>query len=213
MYTASGTVGSSMGSIFADNRVMAANAVFSERVTVDEFFRIAQATQGRIELWEGRIVAMANASANHILVQGRLSDLCNAGLRGRKCRFLGESSAIVIDEEGTYYNPDGTISCPPIFSSESRGTLSNPTVVFEILSPSTADKDRTTKFDGYATLPSIKEIVLIESERVRVEVYERREDGWLRKVYLPGAVVRLASVEVDLPLDELYEDTVFEDEA
>ena len=87
--------------------------------------------------------------------------------------------------------------------------MENPQVVFEILSPGTERFDRTDKSDDYASVESIREIVLIETQAARVEVYERRDDGWLRRVYLVGTTALVPSVGLELPLDALYEDVAF----
>lgn len=185
-------------------------------MTVEEFLAWEQTQDGRYELHRGRVVdvyaayAMAGGSANHHRVQANLAGMCRNALRGRECRFLGEGPSVVVDEQGTTYHPDGTISCPPIFLSEKAGTLSNPTVVFEILSPSTQKKDQEAKFDDYRSMQSVQEVVFIATDKVRVEVYERRDEGWLLRVYLPETVAHLASVGVSFSLDELYEDAVFE---
>ncbi|RYG23324.1 Uma2 family endonuclease [bacterium] len=185
-------------------------------MTVEEFLAWEQTQEGRYELHRGRVVdvyaayAMAGGSANHHRIQANLAFMCGNALRGRECRFLGKGPSVVVDEEGTTYHPDGTISCPPVFLSEKAGTLSNPTVVFEILSPSTQKKDQERKFDDYRAMPSVQEVVFIATDKARVEVYERRDEGWLLRVYLPETQVHLASVNVDLSMEELYEDASFE---
>lgn len=188
---------------------MAIEALAPEKVTLESYLAQEEAASERLELWHGRVYAMAGASANHVVVQANLSRRCGNALQGRDCRFVGENAKVVVKESNSAYHPDGTIACPLIFSDEKAGIVENPRVVFEILSPSTELHDRKSKFRDYALVASIQEIVFIETETARVEVHERREEGWLMRAYLPGSTARLASVDVDLPLDELYEDAKF----
>lgn len=189
---------------------MAIETLSTEMSSVEEYLSAEEASEGRLELWHSRVYGMAGASANHIVVQANLSRLCGTALRGRECRFVGENAKVVVAETNSAYHPDGTIARPLKFSNEKAGVVENPRVVFEILSPSTELHDRKSKFRDYMLMPSIQEIVFIETETARVEVHERREEGWLMRAYLPGSTARLVSVEIELPLDELYENATFE---
>ena len=81
-------------------------------------------------------------------------------------------------------------------------------MIFEVLSPGTERFDRTEKFDDYKTLASLQGYVLSEWERV--EVSSRLEDGrWAQSVFLTGSVLSLASVGIEIALDELYENAIF----
>lgn len=83
-------------------------------------------------------------------------------------------------------------------------------MIFEVLLPSTANFDRGEKFDDYKTLPSLQDYVLIESDRARVEVFSRMEDGWVQRVYLPGTFAHLPSLNIDLSPEELYENATID---
>lgn len=189
-----------------------AQAVPLALTTIQEYLDFEETSPDRHELFRGRVYAMAGGSTNHGNVIDSLADVCNDALRGRRpCRFVGQSRKLVVKASGSGYYPDGTIACPPNDPSPSQGVYDNPTVVFEVLSPSTERFDRTDKADDYKTLPSLRDYVLIESEKVRIEVFSRLDDGgWVQRVYLPGTVAHLPSVGIDLPLDELYENAVFE---
>lgn len=182
----------------------------TQDVSIEGYLELAEASPERLELFRGQVFTMMSASGAHVVVQANLSRMCGSALRGKGCRFLGENAKVAIERTGSGYHPDGTLVCPLRFSNEKAGVVESPQVVFEILSPGTERFDRRDKFDDYALVPSIREIVLIESELARVEVHERREDGWLRRVFLAGTTAFVASVGLELALDELYEDVVFE---
>lgn len=181
--------------------------------TVEEYLAFEETTPEKHELFRGRICAMAGGSSNHSAIIVSLTGACREALRGRKpCRSVGENQKAVVQKSGSSYRPDGAIACPPNDLDRSRGTYDDPTVVFEVLSPSTAEFDRTEKFNDYRTLTSMQDYVLVESEKVRVEVFSRLEDGrWEQQVYLPETVAHIPSVGIDLSLDELYKNAVFDE--
>ena len=84
--------------------------------------------------------------------------------------------------------------------------IDNPTVIVEVLSPSSEKDDRGDKFRDYRLLSSLRDYVLVSTKRPAVEVFSRQDDGsWNLRVYVHGSTAHLPSVGVDLPLDELYE--------
>ncbi len=162
-------------------------------------------------LHDGLVYAMAGASDNHTRITPALASLCVSALRSKPCRYRDMDTKILVGTRGNYYYPDGLIACPPRYVSEPRGAIDNPTVIFEVLSPSSWRFDREEKFDAYRQLVSLQEYVLIHSDVVRVEVFARQLDGkWGLSVYLPGTIVQVESVGIELPLVELYEEAVFE---
>ncbi len=179
-------------------------------VSFEAYLDLDEASPERVELSRGQVYTMMSASGSHVVVQANLARICGNVLRGRGCRFYGENAKVSIERTGSGYHPDGTIACPPGFSNERAGVVENPQVVFEILSPGTERFDRRSKFDDYALVSTIREIVLVETDVPRIEVFERREEGWLRRVYLAGTAALVPSVGLELPLDELYEDVTFE---
>ena len=161
-------------------------------------------------LHRGEVYAMAGAGRNHGSITPALSRICGSALRSGTCRYRDDDTKVIVPETGSTYFPDGMIACPPNYVSDSQGIIDNPTVIFEVLSPSTKDFDREGKFDAYGTIPSLREYVLIHSEIARVEVFTRPEGGkWTLSVYLPGTDALIESVGIALPLSELYEEVEF----
>lgn len=102
--------------------------------------------------------------------------------------------------------PDLTIVCgPEELASDDRHAIVNPTVVFEVLSPSTAATDQTTKADRYKSLSSLKHLVLVWQEEVRVQTHTRTSDGWLVIDHGPGQRVALTHCAATLDVDQLYQ--------
>lgn len=106
---------------------------------------------------------------------------------------------------GTY--PDIAVACPPKFEDEREDTLLNPVVLVEVLSPSTEASDRGKKFHSYATLPSLRDYVLVAQDACLVEHFARQVDSdqWLLTRYEdPATLILLPTIDVSLSLTEIY---------
>lgn len=152
---------------------------------------------------------MAGGYLEHSQLITNLSRLFGNATQGKICRYLGSDTKVLIGKGPRYFYPDGTISCPPNAVNRRSGVIDNPRVVFEVLSPGTEDYDRGEKFFAYACVPSVQQIVLVSSSRRRVDVWTRGQDGWHPEEVLEGAMT-LASVEIEVALDDLYEYVIFE---
>ena len=146
---------------------MAANRGLEE-TSFEAYLTIDEGSDERLELFRGRVFTMMATSGTHTVVQANLARLCGNALRGKDCRFVGENAKVRVPRKGSGYHPDGTIACPLRFSNEAQGVVESPQIVFEILSPGTERFDRTDKWDDYASVETIREIVLIEIRTARV---------------------------------------------
>ncbi|CAN5509263.1 Uma2 family endonuclease [soil metagenome] len=171
-------------------------------ISLADYLRQEADSPEKREYIDGEIVAMAGASSNHGLISSELP-FALPSMSG--CRYLNSDVKIWIASRRAYLYPDASIACPPHWIEEEAGAIDNPITNFEVLSPGTELRDRTVKFDLYASLPSICEIVLIASVRRSVETYVRTPGGrWLRSQTGEGRL-RLESLDGDLNLDRLYE--------
>ena len=176
------------------------------RVTVEEYLAAEATAFEKHEYLDGLVRAMPSASPAHVLVTAALGEILSPELRRRGvCRLLDQDVQIWIPEFRSYTYPDRAIACPPQFAPQGAAALLNPMVVFEALSPSTEAYDRGGKFRRYRTLPTLEEYVLISTVEPLVEVHSRPVWG-LRSYEGIDAVARLESVDLDLPLRELYAD-------
>jgi Uma2 family endonuclease len=112
---------------------------------------------------------------------------------------------------GMYTYPDVvTVGGPREFADAHRDTLLNPTVIIEVLSPSTQDYDRGAKFDYYWRLPSLAEYVLVAQDQMRVEHFARQDAGWLLTIArAPDDSLRLPALDTALPLAAIYTNVEF----
>lgn len=186
----------------------------SERLyTLEEYVALDAAAEYKCEYVDGRVYAMSGGTEPHALVCWNLLGLLHAAFRGRPCRAYPSDLRVKVAETGTYTYPDLSALCgEPAFDERVVDTLLNPSVLVEVLSPSTEAYDRGEKFARYRRVPSLREYVLVAQDRPRVECYTRRGDGWvLTEASALDAAVELRSVGVTLALGEVYERVAFPD--
>ncbi len=192
------------------------------RYTSEEYFEICERTQERLEMYDGYIRVkdwdpvrmMAGGSVRHARLGDNVTSALRSRARGRGCDVFGRDVRTPAPGRGTWVYPDAVYVCGPEWIREESATLANPSLIVEVLSPSTQNFDRTDKFKLYAALPSIRAILLVASDHVSVEVYERRgEHIWLRTdVQGRSGILRLEELDLTLPLEEIYERVEVTDE-
>ncbi len=122
---------------------------------------------------------------------------------------------IKIEETGLYTYPDVSVVCPPIrFDGARRDTVLNPSVIVEVLSPSSNYYDRGKKFQHYRTIESLTAYLLVAQDMQCVELYERLpNDRWLiSRSYSSEQQIQLPGIDCVMPLAAIYEGVVFEEE-
>lgn len=150
-------------------------------------------------------VCMTGVNAAHSQIQVNLLGLLFNALRGQRCQGYG--SNLKIQVAGRIRYPDAFIVCTPV-SSEAV-VVHDPVVVFEILSPSTSDKDHFEKNLEYRDTPSIQRYVMLEQSRRGATVFSRAGDDWVGHVLTGGHDLELPEVGITLPMLELYEGVTF----
>ena len=171
--------------------------------TVEEYFRWDAVHEGRLEYIAGRIDAMAGGSEPHALVCTNIAALLHRALEDGPCRVYGSDLHLGVRAMDAYRHPDVTVVCdePDEGPEQPRPDIcTNPTVIVEVLSPSTEGDDRGIKLREYTSLPSLREYMLVDHRDLHVDIFSRREDGtW---VYQPtdgiDAVAHLPSLDLKL---------------
>lgn len=190
------------------------SALAKPRFTPEEYLKMERQADHKSEYYSGEIFAMAGASFPHnVLVANTVLEFGNR-LRGRPCRAVSSDQRVLVKPTGLYTYPDVVIVCgQPQFGDDHLDTLTNPLVIIEVLSPSTELYDRGEKFAHYQRLKSLQDFLLIAQDKCRIEHYSRRseEEGqWLLTVLDDmQAVIRIASVDVELTLSGIYEGVEF----
>jgi Uma2 family endonuclease len=175
--------------------------------TLAEFLAWEERQEMRHEFDGVRVVAMAGGTAAHAAIQRNLAAALHPRLRGRPCQFFG-SDLKFLTAEGTVRYPDGMVVCAPVASKAKF--VENPTIVFEVLSPSTTDTDRIVKAREYEATPSIKRYVMLEQDSAAAVVYSRAGEAWTHDILVKDSSFALPEVGVELPLVELYDGVEFD---
>jgi Uma2 family endonuclease len=180
-----------------------------KRVSYAEYVAIANDSPVKYEYITGEIVAMSGGTIAHGRLIGRITDLLNRALDGTPCIVLPSDLRVRIRSADRATYPDLHVVCGELERDpDDDHAIVNPTVIVEVLSDSTEDSDRTEKFAAYRRLASLREYVLISQRERRVEVYRRDGRRWLLDEYGPGERPALASLAIELAVDELYVDRI-----
>ena len=184
-----------------------------KRMTLAEFLRWEDGTDTRYELLGGCPVAMAPPAIAHGILALRLGARIDAALRSRSPCF-GQSEAGIArpDRNDTCYIADLAVTCTP--PERGQQLLQDPLLIVEILSPGTALYDRQTKVSDYRRMPSVQEILLIDSASIFAEVLRREGDRWITEIVRgPQATLSLASIGLTAAISDLYEGIELPDQA
>jgi Uma2 family endonuclease len=185
---------------------MARQAVALHRYTFREYVLLEEHSNVRHEFLGGEIYAMAGGTPEHAALAAAITAALFTAARGGPCRVHSSDLRVRVLATGLATYPDVTVVCGPYeLDPEDKNSVVNPTVVVEITSESTEEYDRVEKLAAYQRIPSLAAVVLVSHRERLVEVLER--DGstaWRRTEARRGARVRLAALDVQLDVDDLY---------
>lgn len=169
--------------------------------TVEEFLAHEGEPDVRYELVDGRIVAMAPPSVEHSAIAINVGTVFRTRLTP-PCRPYVQAGIRVPERNDLFYEADLAVSS----AGRKPGSrwLSDPILIVEILSPSTRSHDRGQKVPDYMTIPSVREILLIDSERRHAVLISRVPEGWLTRDIIGEGAVPLETVPGGITLEEIY---------
>jgi Uma2 family endonuclease len=189
------------------------------RFTVEEYLAFERTAEERHEYLDGLIYAMAGESPNHGRISMNLSISLGSQLRGSPCEAFSKDTKVrcgpyrADTRAGLYAYPDLVIVCGAMqFHDQVQDVLLNPTVILEVLSPSTAAFDQGEKFRRYRDwLPTLTDYVLVAQDRPVIDHYQRTMPGRWALAILEGldAHLSLPSIGCMVPLADVYERLVF----
>lgn len=188
---------------------MALPALKQDRYTYEEYLEIEAGSDERHIFWDGEIFNMSGGSSTHVQLETNLIVLLGAALKGQPCRpRVGNQRIRALAGERAVY-ADATVFCGQYRPHpQDPGAMTNPTVVFEVLSKSTEAFDRGDKFAFYRTIPELRSFVLLSQKARRIERYYRDERGvWSLEELGPDDALTLPELGVSIPLSEIYEGT------
>ncbi len=178
--------------------------------TPEEYFEWEERQEIRHEYFDGEVYAMTGGTLNHSEIAINFGSLIKAHLRGGKCRLLNGDARINIYNSNKYVYPDLSVTCDQRDRNNTK-FVGHPCLIGEVLSPSTEAYDRGDKFAMYRLSHSLQDYVLVSADKVAIDIYHRDDRGkWDIINYRSSDLVELVSIDLSFPIEQIYEDIIFE---
>lgn len=190
------------------NNVEEALPKYLPKMTPEEYLEWERKEPWHHEYIDGEVITMSFAAPQHAEIQMNLYLAAGTYLKGKKCKMMPAGMKTFIAAGTAYLIPDATIYCQETeMQDEHNDVALNPTVIFEVLSPSTMNYDLTRKLMYYMQLPSLREYITIDSTDMGAQMRWREEKGlWqYEEVSLPESKLLIRSIDFEMSLEELYD--------
>ena len=176
-------------------------------LTAEEYLEIERKAEYKSEYYQGEIFAMAGATEAHNLLVWNLIRELGQQLRSRPCHAYPSDMRVRVSPTGLYTYPDVVVVCGERqFLTEQKDTLLNPSLLVEVLSPSTEAYDLGRKFECYQSIESLGDYLVVATDRIHAGLFTRQADGWLlTSASRMEDSLDLQSVGCRLTLADLYE--------
>jgi Uma2 family endonuclease len=178
-------------------------------ISPEEYLTMERTSDIKHKYYKGEVYAMSGASPRHNDIAYNINRLIAPFLHGKGCKLYGSDFRIHIPENELFTYLDFSIVCgktetPEVYTDN----LSNPTVIIEILSPTTKDYDRGTKFSLYRSIKTLKEYILIDSESVHIEFFTRQTNNtWTFKEFKNVSdTFFISPINFTIAIQDIYED-------
>jgi Uma2 family endonuclease len=189
-------------------------------MTAKEYLEWEEKQPTKYEYIEGKVWAMTGGSLPHNSIALNLASALKSHLRGKGCKVFMADAKVGVSSNGPFHYPDIMVTCDSR-DQTARQVIYYPCLIVEVLSPSTEGFDRGKKFRHYRKIETLKEFVLVDTEKMNVECYRLNEQNkWELTSYFPEELaineieleIYLTSVNFNSPISLIYEDVVFPDE-
>ena len=181
----------------------------NQKISIEEYLAFERGAQQKHEYYKGEVFAMSGAGLRHNIIFSNLFIAIGNLLKGKSCFPYGSDMRLHIPENTLFTYPDISIYCGELTDDPEEDNATNPTVLIEILSPSTRDYDRGGKFKLYREIPTLKEYVLVDTDSILVEVFRINQSGhWeLEEYKSPDTVLPFTSLSISVTLKDIYQGT------
>ncbi|PZN71806.1 MAG: hypothetical protein DM484_25565 [Candidatus Methylumidiphilus alinenensis] len=169
----------------------------------EDYLAMELTSQVKHEYVAGNIYAMTGTSDIHNIISLNIASILRNHLKGSPCRVFMADVKVKLDQSDAYYYPDVMVSCE---KSPNPYFREQPSLIVEVLSPTTAKFDAGDKRRDYQSLPSLQEYVLAATDCMDVRVWRREESDWKVTIYTDGMMIPLSSVGLEIPIEQIYED-------
>ena len=183
-------------------------------ISPEQYLEMERAAEIKHEYYNGEVFTMSGASLNHNIVVSSVNTIVLPKLKGKSCNMFGSDLRIHVPINSLYTYPDFSIICGKAELTDGiKDTITNPSVIIEVLSKSTKDYDRGTKFFLYRSIQTLKEYILIDSTSILVEKYIRQQtNSWILTEFKElHENFYISTISLTLHMKDIYEDVVFEE--
>lgn len=180
--------------------------------STEEYLEMERISKGKHELHRGTIIKMTGASLKHNKIVSNLIGTIYPVLKGKSCSIFPSDLRTKVLTKDTFTYPDVTIVCgEPELMDEHFDTLLNPSVIIEVLSPSTEKYDKGFKFMLYMQIPSLKEYIMVNSTEKFIHISRKQNDNsWKFEEFTdPAASLFINTIEYNLSMDDIYDEVKF----
>ncbi len=178
--------------------------------TPEEYFSWEEKQLERHELIDGLVYAMSGGTQNHSAIKLNVASLIRSHLRGGRCTVFNSDLKVNILNTPNYTYPDLSVTCDDR-DREHPLYITYPCLIVEVLSDSTEAYDRGKKFEKYRRNPNLVDYVLVSSDEIAIDIYHKNDAGeWVILSCREGDRVEFQSINLSLPIEQLYEEIVFE---
>ena len=180
--------------------------------TPEEYLDLEEKADYKSEYHDGEIIPMTGGTTDHNIIAGNFYKKFPLRIKGQSYKVFFADVRLWMSTYRRYVYPDVmVVQGKPIYDGSNKTTITNPLLIIEVLSKSTKNYDKSEKFDYYRSIPEFREYILIDQSKYHLEQYAKTsENQWLFTEYnSENEVLTLASVEVKIPLSELYEEVDF----
>lgn len=187
-------------------------AYSNHKYTIEEYLEMENASVEKHEYYKGEIFFMSGAKTPHNIISKNTLVALGIKLKGKSCQPYGSDMRIHIETNTLFTYPDISIICGKVITLNNDDyNVLNPSVLIEILMPSTTIYDRGAKFKLYRDIPTLKEYILIDSQSVNIEIFRLNENNhWgLEEYSKPHEQLYIKTINESVPLAEIYEGMAF----
>lgn len=178
------------------------SAARTVHITPEEYLAAEAVAELRHEYVDGAVVAMVGASLPHVRIVRNLVQRLDPRLK-RPCELLFTDALVRVEAANAYYYPDAVVTCAG--AGGDQRIVAEPLLIIEVLSETTAHRDRSEKRRNYQRIPSVRAVLLIDQSRRQVELDRRDPDGgWTRETLTDEGSLDLPGLDVTLDLDDIY---------
>lgn len=181
--------------------------------TPEEYLALEEVAEYKSEYHDGEIVPMTGGTTNHNTIALNFCTNFKFSLRGQNYRIYMGDVRLWIPRYRRYTYPDVmVITGSPVYEGAGTTTVTNPSLIVEVLSKSTTNYDQGDKFRYYRSIPEFREYILIDQYSIHVEQFAKNsESKWVLTEYeSEDTVLVLDSIEFQIPLSDIYEGVDFE---